>query len=97
MSEVTCMLSSSFTPSLSFRNILVSAIAIRVILILYSEWHDAHSVVKYTDVDYRVFSDAANFLSRAGPGNTNRAEGPLKSIIGRELNIGKYVCTNIGL
>ncbi|KAF8197534.1 glycosyltransferase family 50 protein [Pholiota molesta] len=35
-------------------------------LILYSEWHDARSVVKYTDVDYRVFSDAASFVLHLG-------------------------------
>ncbi|KAI6005693.1 glycosyltransferase family 50 protein [Pisolithus albus] len=31
---------------------LVVSAALRVGLILYSEWHDAHSIVKYTDVDY---------------------------------------------
>ncbi|KAF4615196.1 hypothetical protein D9613_002615 [Agrocybe pediades] len=76
------------SPSLSFRNVLVSSIAIRVILILYSEWHDEHSVVKYTDVDYRVFSDAAFFLSHPGPDDWNRAQGPLKSILGRDLSVG---------
>ncbi|KAJ7632786.1 glycosyltransferase family 50 protein [Roridomyces roridus] len=58
---------------LSFRHVLVFSIIIRVGLILYSEWHDARSVVKYTDVDYRVFSDAARFLLNA----ENRAQGPL--------------------
>ncbi|KAI0699690.1 glycosyltransferase family 50 protein [Cytidiella melzeri] len=48
--------------------------ALRVALILYSEWHDARSVVKYTDVDYRVFSDAARFILH--PTADNKAQGP---------------------
>lgn len=71
----------------SFRNVLIFSVAIRVSLILYSEWHDAHSVVKYTDVDYRVFSDAAQFLLHPGPDNQNRAQGPLVEFFG--LNIGE--------
>lgn len=69
----------------SFRNILVISIAIRVGLILYSEWHDAHSVVKYTDIDYRVFNDAARFILHPSPGN--HAQGPL----GEWLGVGEYV------
>ncbi|KAJ7172302.1 glycosyltransferase family 50 protein, partial [Mycena filopes] len=60
----------------SFRDVLLLSIAVRVVLILYSEWHDAHSVVKYTDIDYRVFSDAARFL--LNPTSDNLAQGPLK-------------------
>ncbi|KZV75540.1 glycosyltransferase family 50 protein [Peniophora sp. CONT] len=59
----------------SFGPILAISIALRVGLIVYSEWHDARSIVKYTDVDYRVFSDATQFLLHSGPGNS--AEGPL--------------------
>ncbi|TFY57199.1 hypothetical protein EVG20_g8637 [Dentipellis fragilis] len=62
--------------------VLVASALLRVALILYSEWHDAHSVVKYTDVDYRVFSDATRFTLNPGPGN--RAQGPL----GKWVNIG---------
>ncbi|KIY43478.1 glycosyltransferase family 50 protein [Fistulina hepatica ATCC 64428] len=47
----------------TFRHLLVLSVVLRVGLIVYSEWHDAHSVVKYTDIDYRVFSDAARFES----------------------------------
>lgn len=60
----------------SFRTLLIVSAVLRVILILYSEWHDAHSIVKYTDIDYRVFSDAARFVFHPNlRGNT--AKGPL--------------------
>ncbi|KAG2157250.1 glycosyltransferase family 50 protein [Suillus clintonianus] len=55
--------------------LFVSAI-LRVVLILYSEWHDAHSIVKYTDIDYRVFSDAARFILYPNL-QDNIAKGPL--------------------
>ena len=67
----------------SFSRILLISTLLRVALIGYSEWHDAHSVVKYTDVDYRVFSNAARFLLDPSP--HNQASGPLA----RYLNIGR--------
>ncbi|KAI0797589.1 glycosyltransferase family 50 protein [Abortiporus biennis] len=66
----------------SFRNVLIISTIIRVALILYSEWHDAHSTVKYTDVDYRVFSDATRFILHPTPQNT--ANG----LVGKWLGIG---------
>jgi len=70
--------SSLISPWSSFRFILVLSVLLRVALIAYSEWHDARSIVKYTDVDYRVFSDAAKYLLHPGPGDTNIAAGPLR-------------------
>ncbi|KAH0827050.1 glycosyltransferase family 50 protein [Lanmaoa asiatica] len=58
-----------------FWTLLIASAFLRVGLILYSEWHDARSVVKYTDLDYRVFSDAARFLFH--PSKDNVARGPL--------------------
>ena len=75
---------------LAFKNVVIFSIVLRVALIFYSEWHDAHSVVKYTDVDYRVFSDAAAFLLHPGPGNANRAQGPVKGIFGHAFSFGEY-------
>lgn len=74
MSTSTCFRTPSFT------TVLVVSSILRVVLILYSEWHDAHSVVKYTDVDYRVFSDATRFVLH--PSDGNRAQGPLGAVLG---------------
>ncbi len=89
------MSSSSPLPLPSFRNVLLLSAVIRIGLIIYSEWHDAHSVVKYTDVDYRVFSDAAAFLLHPGPGNANRAQGPVKEIFGYALSFGEYAVSEV--
>ena len=42
--------------------IIVLSIVLRLILIVYGIYHDAHSPLKYTDVDYFVFTDAARFV-----------------------------------
>lgn len=78
----------SFRPLLSFlssfRNVLIVSTLLRIVLILYSEWHDAHSAVKYTDIDYRVFSDAARFILHpdADVNANNGARGPLGALLG---------------
>ena len=64
----------------TFSAIILASSLLRIVLIVYSEWHDAHSIVKYTDVDYRVFSDAARFVLRPSP--ENYAEGPLARYVG---------------
>ena len=47
-------------PSLVFG----AAVLFRVVLLIYGRWQDANSPMKYTDIDYLVFTDAARFMSR---------------------------------
>jgi GPI mannosyltransferase 1 subunit M len=49
--------------TVKFTHVLVSSLMFRILLIIYGEFHDAHSTLKYTDIDYRVFSDAARFIA----------------------------------
>lgn len=43
--------------------IFPAAILLRLILLVYGRWQDAHSPVKYTDIDYLVFTDAARYVA----------------------------------
>jgi phosphatidylinositol glycan class M len=56
------MASSSFfrSPTLVF----TTATLLRAAFLLYGLWQDANSPMKYTDIDYFVFTDAARFISR---------------------------------
>jgi len=50
----------------SMRTIIAIGGIIRLALILYGDWQDRHMDVKYTDVDYRVFEDAARHVWEGG-------------------------------
>lgn len=56
------MSSSYFTPPIVFS----AAIVLRTVLLFYGLIQDEYSTVKYTDIDYFVFTDAARYLSRGG-------------------------------
>ncbi|PWA86318.1 hypothetical protein CTI12_AA140910 [Artemisia annua] len=43
----------------NFRSLIIFSAFLRVFLIVYGEWQDAHMEVGYTDADYLVSSDAA--------------------------------------
>ena len=53
--------SSRFFRSTS--RIILLSVLLRIVLIIYGIYHDTHSPLKYTDVDYFVFTDAARFVN----------------------------------
>lgn len=44
--------------------IITLSLALRATLLIYGSWQDAVSPVKYTDIDYLVFTDAARYVSQ---------------------------------
>lgn len=55
-------------PRMSFftspTRVYLTAAAMRLVFLVYGAWQDAHSAMKYTDIDYNVFTDAARYVSR---------------------------------
>lgn len=44
--------------------VFFAAAALRLVLLVYGGWQDAHSAMKYTDIDYMVFTDAARYVAK---------------------------------
>ena len=47
----------------SLRLLLLTSLLFRVALLIYGEWQDKNFTVKFTDIDYHVFSDASRHVS----------------------------------
>lgn len=48
----------------SIQNAMGIAAAVRVVLLCFGLWQDANMPVRYTDIDYVVFTDAARFMHK---------------------------------
>ncbi|KAF2823408.1 hypothetical protein CC86DRAFT_298606 [Ophiobolus disseminans] len=46
------------------QQVFTASVLLRVTFLLYGLWQDANSPMKYTDIDYYVFTSAARFISR---------------------------------
>ncbi|KAK9777420.1 putative GPI mannosyltransferase-like protein 1 [Seiridium cardinale] len=49
--------------------VFTAALLLRAILLVYGLWQDANSPLKYTDIDYLVFTDAARFTFSSASGS----------------------------
>jgi len=60
------MTSQNRMPTVTLKVCLLAAGVVRLLLFVYGLWQDAALTVKYTDIDYIVFTDAATFVSQVG-------------------------------
>jgi len=58
--------SESLATLVPFRTHLIVSFLLRFMFILYGEHHDRNHLAKYTDIDYRVVTDAARHLNEGG-------------------------------
>ncbi|CDI82869.1 GPI mannosyltransferase 1, putative [Eimeria acervulina] len=48
------------------RALFGAALLLRLLLLGYGEWQDSHLAVKFTDIDYKVYTDAAGHILKGG-------------------------------
>ena len=64
-----------------FARILLAAGGLRIVLLGWGSYQDQVSAVKYTDVDYFVFTDAAACLAFPASPDCSLATGPLRNFL----------------
>lgn len=73
----------------------VIGLAIRLILVVYSNLHDKLFAVPYTDVDYKVFSDAARLVTE-GKSPYNRHTYRYSPLLALVLTPNEYLYADFG-
>nr|CAI5842377.1 unnamed protein product [Callosobruchus analis] len=52
--------------NINYKLHLYFSLMVRLLLVVYGNYHDTISEVKYTDIDYKVFTDAARHVAHGG-------------------------------